>query len=188
MPGGCVRQVKRHGVGPVSPMKKQNPIRITLRDTEQTISFLSNEDTLHRLIAACSAEPTTVAEVLTAADIFEQGLAARVMAELMEFDRTFQSEGLEPIHRAMHEAAQNGRPFEGAFQAVDRLTKQEALRPAHSDIVLIDLIDRQIGLAADLTIETTGEIRLKTKAGVTDRKVTYMLPQSWKIARLELPD
>jgi hypothetical protein len=70
-------------------------IRITIQDTQQTISFPGDEDTLLRLVAGCSVNPTSLAELLIASDIYQRGIAAAIMADLMEFDKTLHREGAD---------------------------------------------------------------------------------------------
>ncbi len=157
-------------------------IRITIQDNDQTVSFLTQQDTLHRLIAGCSADPSKLGELLIATDLYQQGIAASLMADLIEFDKRLHREGSDPIRAEIADAQAQGRPYEPAFQVVDQITEKEALRPQGCEVVLIDLTVREIRPSAGLHVPATGEVRVRTQETLTDRSITYILPKTWSIS------
>jgi hypothetical protein len=157
-------------------------IRITIQDGQQTISFPSDEETLLRLVAGCSVNPTSLAELLIASDIYQRGIAAAIMAELMEFDKTLRREGPEFIHALISQA--QGQPLELTFQVFDEVTGRVASQPLASELVLIDLIHQTIRASAGVHIPSAGEVRIRAGDTVRNPKVTYILPQNWTVQPL----
>ena len=93
--------------------------RVTIKDSEQTISFLTGEGIAERLVAGCSANPDTIGELLLATDIFWRGVAAAVMASLIIFDKTFQHDGPVQALDVATTTSTDEQIVCGAFQVVD---------------------------------------------------------------------
>jgi hypothetical protein len=159
-------------------------IRITIQDTQQTISFPSDEDTLLRLVAGCSVNPTSLAELLIASNIYQRGIAAAIMADLMEFDKTLRRKGPEFFHKIITQSQEQASSLELTFQVFDEVTQQAATQPMAGELVLIDLSKQTIRASAGVRIPSAGEVRIL--AGETTRHptVTYILPQNWVIEPL----
>ncbi len=159
-------------------------IRITIQDAGQTISFPGDEDTLLCLVAGCSVNPTSLAELLVASDIYRRGIAASIMADLMDFDKTLHREGPDFIHAMISRTQEGGGPLDLTFQVFDEVTRQAATQPVTGELVVIDLTVQTIHVSAGLHIRAAGEVRIH--AGGTARKptVTYILPQNWTIQPL----
>lgn len=156
-------------------------VRITIRDPEQTVSFLTTEATILRLVAGCSASPATLGDLLVATDTYQRGVAASVMADLMEFDKVLHREGAAFIHNAIRLSRDSGKPLERAFQVLDEITESEARECRGCEVVMIDLGKQTISVSKGLTIPASGEVRIYEDEVLTDRTVTYILPQGWKI-------
>jgi hypothetical protein len=159
-------------------------VRITLKDQEQIVSFLGDEDAARRLVAGCAAAPGKLGELLIATDLYQPGLAASVMADLMEFDKALQRQGPEFVHSAIALAQASGRPLEFAFQVIDDLTQRESLEPRGCEVISIDLSRRLIRITAGLDIALTGQVRVHDGEAPTKRTVTYLLPQGWAVEKL----
>jgi hypothetical protein len=159
-------------------------IRVTILDTDQTISFLAEMPTVLRLVAGCSINPANLDELLIATDIYQRGLAAMLMSDLMEFDKTLRRKGADFIHQAITEAEQGGEALDLTFQVIDEITRMEAMRCRGCPLVIIDLKARQIHLSADVAIPPAGEVRIRVADTDTDRLVSYILPQDWKIEQV----
>jgi len=156
-------------------------IRITILDSQQTISFPSNEDSLLCLVGGCSANPANLEELLIASDVYERGLAARLMAALMDFDKSLHQGGPEGIHKAILQAHQQGTSLDLTFQVFDELTRQEATQAHAGELVIIDLTSRSIQAPASLNVRPSGEIRIRSGGATPGPTVTYILPQGWSV-------
>ncbi len=159
-------------------------IRVTIKDTEQIISFLSDQDTLHCLVAGCSANPANLGELLIASEIYRKGIAAEVIADLIEFDKALRQKGPNFIHEAISAAKDQETPLEMTFQAIDDVTEQEATQPRAGELVIFDLPAGVIRASTDLEISASGEIQVKAVGGSAKPTVTYILPKNWGIQSL----
>lgn len=156
-------------------------IRVTIRDSEQTISFLTNDDMAPRLAAGCSVNPADLEELLLATETYQHGFAAIIMAELMEFDKRLKRDGPDFIHQAIDAARDTDEPVAMAFQVIDEPTEAEALRPRVCELLLIDLVDRLIEASENLEINRFDEVQVHTGQELTDKAVTYILPREWRL-------
>lgn len=159
-------------------------VRLTIQDENQTISFLVEEATLLRLIAGCSITPADLSELLVASDIYQRGLAAELMADLMDFDKAIHDQGPAFIHQAITQAEQTGQELEMAFQVIDEVTQEEALRSHIRPLVVINLNTRTIRTSQEVDIQPAGEVRIQIGGVESERRVSYILPQEWKIEQL----
>lgn len=159
-------------------------IRITIVDREQTISFLVSPETSQRLIAACSAGPDNLGELLIAADIYQRGIAAAVMADLMEFDKSLHQNGSAFIQTALNQAKDGQEAFLPAFQVVDAITAQKAYDPVDGELIAIDLTSQAIRHSAGLEIPRSGEVNVEAADKSPLPSVTYILPEKWTIQLL----
>jgi hypothetical protein len=159
-------------------------IRITIQDSQQTISFPGDEDTLLRLVAGCSVNPTSLAELLIASDIYQRGIAAAIMADLMEFDKTLQRKGADHFRSIISQAQEQARPLDLTFQVFDEVTRQAATQPLAGELVLIDLSLQTIRASAGVSIPAAGEVRIRAGETSHHPTVTYILPQNWAIEPL----
>lgn len=158
-------------------------IRVTLKDSQQTISFLSGEDIAQRLVAACSANPTTIGDLLLAAEIFRRGIAAAVMVELMAFDKALRSEGPTHALDAVDNPDGDDKVIQSAFQVVDEQTAALAFDDGAQPLLICDLPQRTLH-ASRLTIQPSGELLAHTGTELTDRAITYLLPKHWIITTI----
>jgi hypothetical protein len=159
-------------------------IRVTISDREQTVSFLADPETLRRLLAACSANPSSLGDLLIAADIYQRGLAAGIMADLMEFDKSLRQQGASGIHAAIRQARAEGKAFAPAFQVFDEITAEEASNPGSDELVAIDLIQQVIRPSAGIAITRSGEVDVAATDKSPRPTVTYILPKRWTMRPL----
>ena len=160
-------------------------IRATIQDANQTISFLTSLPTVMRLVAGCSINPKDLNELLIATDIYERGLAAGLMADLMEFDKSLQRQGDTLIHQNIDRARLAGEPLKNTFQVIDDMTRQEALQPRGCPLIVIDLNTRRIQTSSDLNIARNAEVSVQIGGTETNRSVSYILPVEWKVEPLQ---
>jgi hypothetical protein len=156
-------------------------LRVTIQDVHQTISFLAELPTCMRLIAGCSINPKSLDELLIATDIYQRGLVASLMAQLMEFDKALHRHGPGAIHQQISNARQAGQPFKPAFQVIDEMTEEESRRAGDGSLVFIDLNTHLIRTSPDLNIPRKAEVRVQIGETESDRLVSYILPAEWKI-------
>ncbi|HEX6303891.1 MAG TPA: hypothetical protein VFZ76_06860 [Anaerolineales bacterium] len=159
-------------------------IRVTIIDEQQTISFLTDEATLLRLVAGCSVNPASLEELLIASDIYQPGIAAQVMSDLMEFDQIVHQEGPVFIHAAIQRSKVGERPFEMTFQVIDDITKELAFEDREADLAVFDLPKQVIRTSEGLEISASGEVRVEPEKRSSSPTVTYILPQDWVIQNI----
>ena len=170
---------------PHEPNTERELIRTTIRDTNQTISFLTNRDTVLQLVAGCTINPTNLGELLIATDTYQPGFAADLMADLMEFDKSLSREGSQFIHDAISLARAQGKTADFSFQVIDDSTEQEALRPKECDLVIFDLTQYRIEVSKGLDIPKSGEVHIQTTNGKTNSIVAFILPRNWTMQTIE---
>jgi hypothetical protein len=159
-------------------------IRITIQDEKQMISFLAEEATMLRLVAGCSINPTDLSELLVASDIYQRGLAAELMAGLMDFDKAVHNKGPVFIHQAIAQAREAGKELKMTFQVIDEVTQEEAMRGHLCPLVVINLNARTIQISPQVKIQPEGEVRVQIGGVESERRVSYILPREWKIEQL----
>ncbi len=159
-------------------------IRVTIIDAQQTISFMASQDSLLRLVAGCSSNPGDAGELLIATDLYQRGIASAVMAGLMEFDKVMHRQGPDTFREAVEQARQQGQPLETTFQVIDPVSQEEALQPRACDLAIIDLTACKIRTSPSLQVPSSGEVRIHTGETLTDKHVTFILPQHWEIETL----
>lgn len=138
-----------------------------------------------RLVAGCSSNPGDTGELLIATDLYQRGIASAVMAGLMEFDKLLQRQGPGAFQEALEQAKQKEQPLAMSFQVIDEASQEEAIQPRACDLAIIDLTSCKILKTQGLEIPPSGEVRIHTGEKLTDKHVTYILPQQWKIEALQ---
>ncbi len=156
-------------------------IRVTIKDTEQTVSFLTNKNSVLRLVAGCSINPANLGELLIATDTYQRGIATAIMADLMEFDKAVSHGGSCFIHDAISAAQDKGEALETAFQVIDESTEREAMHPRACELVVLDLTQHTISASEGVTIPLSGDVHVSIGEGRTNQSVTYILPQDWTV-------
>ncbi len=159
-------------------------VRVTIKDARQIISFPAEKPTLLGLIAGCSINPADLSELLIASDIYQRGLVASLMADLMTFDKTLHRQGADFIHQAISQAQGKEQPLGMAFQVIDDITQNEAFQSRNCQLAIIDLTAHAIRKSQDLELLPEGEVRIHIDGAETNRLVRYILPQGWIIENL----
>lgn len=159
-------------------------MRVTIKDAQQTVSFLVDEDTALRLVAACSSRPVDLGELLVAGEVYQKGIAAQIMAQLMEFDKRLRRHGPGFLREMANEEPKDGGSLPAAFQVVDELTERAALAAGERGLVVIDLLERAILASEEGMIAPSGEVFVQVGEHTTDRAITYILPKEWEIRPL----
>ena len=159
-------------------------IRVTVKDPQQTVSFLTGRDTLLRLVAACSSKPANLGELLVAGEVYQKGITSEVMAQLMEFDKALRRRGSDFLQEAFDDASGNDASLPAAFQVVGDRSERAALTPREGGLVVIDLVERTIRTSQPEMVAPSGEVLVKVGERTTDQAITYILPKEWSIESL----
>ena len=154
-----------------------------MRDREQTISFLAPPAIADRLVAGCAANPTTVGELLLATEVFQRGIASNVMASLMEFDKALHRLGPASAYEVIMATKGEGT-VQNAFQVVDNQTEVAAFLAVDRGLIILDLRARTIRASENLQVMASGEILAHSGDELSDRAITYILPQEWSVETL----
>lgn len=156
-------------------------IRVTLKDTEQIISFLTSKDIARRLVAGCASNPDSAGQLLRATEIFRRGIAVAVIDSLIAFDKALQQQGPAHAQQMLSAHYESDDIVQGAFQVIDAETESLASSPAPGGLLTLDLARRAISATGDFSVETEGEIRAHSGEKLTDRAITYILPKAWTV-------
>lgn len=156
-------------------------IRVTLKDPEQTISFLTTADIARRLVAGCAARPDTAGELLRATEIFQRGIAVAVMSSLMNFDKALLQRDAAHARQSLETPSPDDALVWGAFEVIDAETESLSNASATGGLLRLDLHHRAITVVGDFSVESEGEILAHTGDELTDRAITYVLPKTWTV-------
>jgi hypothetical protein len=156
-------------------------IRLTIKDPEQIVSFLTDEERMLCFVAGCSINPVNLGELLMATETYLRGVTASIMSELIEFDKTLRSKGPSFIHEAISSAQAQRKALEITFQVIDGRTEREALVPRECDLVVLDLTQHNIVASESLDIPFSDEVHIYNGQIRTNKTVTYILPQNWTV-------
>jgi len=151
-------------------------VRVTIKDVRQIISFQAEKATLLGLIAGCSINPADLS--------YHRNLVAKLMVDLMTFDKALHRQGPDFIHQAIAQAEEKGQPLVMAFQVIDEITQNEAFQTRNCQLAIIDLTAHAIRKSHDLEILPEGDVRIRIDGAETNRIVRYILPQGWVIENL----
>lgn len=154
--------------------------RVTLKDPEQTISFLTDADIANRLIAGCAANPGTIGELLLATEVFRRGITTAIMSSLIAFDKALQRDGAAKALELATTAADD-QIVCGAFQVVDGQSEALAFDDGDVPVLILDLATRTIRATGDVQVQASGEILAHDGQRLTGRAITYVLPQGWSV-------
>lgn len=159
-------------------------IRVTVKDPQQTVTFLTERDTLLRLVAACSSRPANLGELLIACEVYQKSITAEVMAELMEFDKALRRGGSEFLREAFDDTQGKDISLPAAFQVVDDHSERAAFTVREQELAIIDLLEREIRTSQEGMVVASGEVLVRAGDRTTDKAITYILPKEWSIETL----
>jgi len=154
---------------------------LTIKDPEQIVSFVTDANRMLHFVAGCSINPANLGELLMATEIYQQGVTARIMVDLMEFDKTLRRKGPSFIHEVISSAQAQNKALEMTFQVIDEMTEREALVPRENELVVLDLAQHNIISSESLDIPFSAEVHIYNDQTQTNKTVTYILPQNWTI-------
>jgi hypothetical protein len=159
---------------------KLDDIRLTIVDTEGTVSFIAHASAAVALVAACASNPTTLHELLDASTRFDRGLRDKVLNGLAVFDEHNLPDNLSDIHQQLQALAPRNTPV---FRVLDPITREASLRSVRSGVVLYNLPARRI-VQIENTYEplaSSGEVNYHNGKFLSIRLVHYKLSPDWTI-------
>ncbi len=159
---------------------KLDDIRLTVVDTEGTVSFIAHASAAVALAAACASDPATLRDLLDASTRFDRALRDKVLNGLAVFDEHNLPDNLSAIHRQLETLAPRETPV---FRVLDPITREASLRPVRSGVVLYNLPARRI-VQIENTYELlapSGEVNYHNGKFLSIRLVPYKLSPEWTI-------
>lgn len=157
-----------------------NVIRCTVVDGRGAVSFIVHADALSALTAACSANPSSLEELLEGAERYYQNLGEQVLNGLAIFEERNAKGNYEAIHQALKFCAPHEQPV---FRVVDDFTRETSLRPVKAGAVIFNLRAKRIIQIINTyqEIRRTGHARVFDGSGLTDTVYSYRLPKDWAL-------
>jgi hypothetical protein len=158
----------------------EDVIRCTVIDQRSTVSFIAHWAAAAALTAACSHDPRSLDELLTASQHYDRGLRSLVMRGLAIFDEHNLPGELSDIHQRLREKPSAEGPV---FRVLDEVTREESLRPVRAGVVLFNLRARRIVQIQNTYDELThdGTVNYHNGKFLSIRSLPYQLPPSWSI-------
>ena len=157
-----------------------NVIRCTVVDKRGAVSFIVHADALAALAAACSANPSSLEELLAVADPYYHYLREQVLNGLAIFEERNARGNYQAIHQALEFCPPHEQPV---FRVVDDLTREISLRPVKAGAVIFNLRAKRIIQITNTyqEIQRTGRARVFNGSGLTDSVYRYRLPKDWAL-------
>ncbi|MGQ9572838.1 MAG: hypothetical protein ACUVV3_06600 [Dehalococcoidia bacterium] len=157
-----------------------NVIRCTVVDERGAVSFIVHADALSALTAACSANPSSLEELLEGAEPYYRNLREQVLNGLALFEERNVEGNYQVIHQALRFRAPHEHPV---FRVVDDFTRETSLRPVKAGAVIFNLRAKRIIQIINTyqEIQRTGRGRVFDGSGLTDTVYSYRLPQDWAL-------
>ncbi|HZU75364.1 MAG TPA: hypothetical protein VFA70_01280 [Dehalococcoidia bacterium] len=157
-----------------------NLMRCTVVDAYGAVSFIVDGDAIPALVAACTHNPRTLAELLELADPLYGELKDRVLNGLAMFDEQNVPGNYKAIHAAFDVCAPHQQPV---FRVVDDRTREESLRPVKAGALIFNLPDKRIVQLQNSyrAIARSGRYRVFDGSRHINRVFSYRLPVEWAI-------
>jgi len=157
-----------------------NLIRCTIVDRKGAISLVAHADALPSLVAACTASPSGLDELLALSEPYYRGLREYVESGLAVFDEMNVRGRYEAIHETLRRMAPERQPV---FRVVDSVTREVSLRPVNAGAIIFNLRAKRIVqiMNSYREIRRIGHARIFDGAGYTDAVFSYRLPGEWAI-------
>lgn len=155
-------------------------MRFTIVDESGGISFVGDHRILDALVAACTHDPSTYTQLLSAVDLYDKRVRDFVLSALAVFDEHNTTENLTVIHTILKETRGARTP---PFRILDEVTRQASLTPVRSGLVIFNLMNRRIVQVQNSYREVvrTGAVELHDGQRWTRQARRYTVPESWSI-------
>jgi len=168
------------GITEVSLLVQAYTMRFTIVDPRGAICFVGDGFLLLPLVAACAANPPSLADMLARVDQIDRRLRNRILAGLAIFDEHNVEGNYTAIHHALEQVEPDAEPV---FRVVDDITRNRSLEPTRTGLIIFNLKDHRIVQVINhfYAIERSGEVHLHNGERYSRRTVAYSLPESWSI-------
>ncbi|MBF8286857.1 MAG: hypothetical protein HW393_671 [Dehalococcoidia bacterium] len=157
-----------------------NLIRCTIVDRWGAISLVAHADALPSLVAACTANPSGLDELLALSEPYYRGLREYVEAGLAVFDEMNVRGRYGAIHKTLRLTESARQPV---FRVVDGVTREASLRPVNAGAIIFNLRAKRIVqiMNSYREIRRIGHARIFDGLGYTDAVFSYRLPGEWAL-------
>ena len=157
-----------------------NVIRCTVVDERGAVSFIVHADALAALTAACSANPSSLEELLARVEPYYNNLKEQVLNGLAIFEERNARGNYQAIHRALRFCPPHEQPV---FRVVDDFTRETSLRPVKAGVVVFNLRAKRIIQISNTyqEIRRTGHVHVFDGSVLTDSVYSYRLPRDWAL-------
>ena len=157
-----------------------NLIRCTIVDGKGAVSFVAHADALPSLVAACTANPSRLDELLALSEPYYRGLRDYVEAGLAVFDEMNMRGRYGAIHEALRRTPPERQPV---FRVVDSVTREASLRPVKAGAIIFNLKAKRIVqiMNSYREIRRIGHARIFDGSSYTDAVFSYRLPREWAL-------
>ena len=155
-------------------------MRFTVIDHRGRVSFIAPCSTLEALVAACSTQPRTLAELLAAAEPFIGDLKDHVDSALAVFDEHNSPSNPAWINAALDYLASSEAPV---FRVIDARTEDLSLTPVRAGVVVFNLLAKRIVQIQNTyaEIRRRGRVRVIKGNQPTESVHRYELPADWSL-------
>jgi hypothetical protein len=155
-------------------------MRFTIVDHHSTISFIAPDRALHALVAACSAGPRSLGDLLDGVAPLVPELRERVLSGLAVFDEHASRDNPRWIHAAFDYCKREDVPV---FRVVDDRTREVSLSPVWAGAVVFNLKARRIVQIQNTysDIKRKGRLRIVEGARPGNRIRRYELGPEWTV-------
>ena len=157
-----------------------NLIRCTIVDRKGAVSLVAHADALPSLVAACTASPSGLDELLALSEPYYRGLREYVEIGLAVFDEMNVRGRYGVIHETLRRTESARQPV---FRVVDSVTREASLRPVNAGAVIFNLKAKRIVqiMNSYREIRRIGHARIFDGSDYTDAVFSYRLPVEWAL-------
>ena len=155
-------------------------MRLTVVDSQGTVSFIAHSSAAVALTASCAGDPTTLDELLTTSQRYDRGLRGRVLEGLEVFDRHNRADDLRIIHGLLATLPPRDLPV---FRVLDPVTRQASLESVRAGVVLYNLVGKRIVQIQNTyePLARMGEVNYHNGRFLSIHQEPYELPPHWSI-------
>jgi hypothetical protein len=157
-------------------------LRITIVDVAKTVTLPGDELIARHLLAACAANPETFEDLLLATEPLRPGITRHIINGLLHFDR-----------KRRHNWMVQLDPFADIVEVSDPYLEQLSLQGLPSGLILFDLNEKNVWVAAPPISNQNGELKREDtlpvfeNGQISSKTITYSLDKAWKVIDLMAP-
>jgi hypothetical protein len=155
-------------------------MRFTVVGDDGTISFIGPCHAIKMLVAGCTRDPRTWAQLLENAQPYDQDFIGSVQSGLAVFAEHNTEASSEAIDRVLDSAAPLDLP---PFRVLGDRTREASLTPAGTGLILFNLRERRIVQVQNSYAEVlrADRGRIRRNGRPTRMLYHYTLPEEWRL-------